>query len=373
MPSRSNEQSLYSNAGGIIARRCEKGISKFYARQNCEWMSLPEETREWLACHWILNAYVAAAVNGESGARSIFDIGSFVYRYMVPASQLWVAPKALKDIDSLVSGRTPLGRLALSLESTVVTLPRLLKSLQLADAYLSERPTALPVIEKTARIREFSLPATLAGVFVKALISDCVNASIYVHGSYADNTITDFSDVDDIVVVHRTAWGSYDSFRQLCVMLERIAKRFQSNDFLQHHGHIVLLDFDLALLDEGLIPFRVLQESACLCGMRELNINVWSDVSSIARNVWSLVQEVRANTVLLENDTLRTFGLKQLISGISLLPALVFQTRGVKLNKAEGIAKARDLYSPLAVEAIDWATFVRRRWRESVSGNNVTG
>jgi hypothetical protein len=89
--------------------------------------------------------------------------------------------------------------------------------------------------------------------------------SAYVHGSWADNTRTVFSDLDDLLIINYSQMGFWMRMR-LKFLLNKIHVRFIQIDPLQHHGHWKISSEELNDYDESYMPIFVLEEAIRIQG-----------------------------------------------------------------------------------------------------------
>ncbi len=314
------------------------------------------EARDWLRAQALLNRLVSAAVNGESPLSRRWP-SSWVYRYLWPAQRLWRAP----------IGNKPEGRYTRGVAERMDgarDLGALYQALREGEELLGPPPAELATEPRSAIAPEHAPgeghPAVSA--MRRALAPLDQDVSVYVHGSTASGDRTPFSDLDDLVVVHADAWSSYTRFAAAARRLEGVARQMEVLDPLQHHGHWVVTDLDLRCLDESVMPLVVLEGAVQICGPRELRARARTDGAGFTRVMWGILQEVRRETLALMAGELNLFGLKDLISGISLLPALTFQSRGRMVDKLTAIRRCEELFSEEALPAIRWATCIRQEW-----------
>jgi hypothetical protein len=76
--------------------------------------------------------------------------------------------------------------------------------------------------------------------------------------------------------------------------------------------------------------------------------------------MWAMAQEIRRDAQSMMRGRLNLYGLKNLISSISLLPALVFQLQGKMLDKKTAILRSEEIFSDQPLSAIRWTTEVRK-------------
>ena len=188
--------------------------------------------------------------------------------------------------------------------------------------------------------------------------------SVYVHGSWADETRTAFSDLDDLVVVHGAQRRSDHDIRRLERWLNVVDLRFLRKDPLQHHGHWIIHSVELTCLDESYMPLVVLEDALVIQGEPRLEaiVDNTSTRRGLERNLTQTVRAIAAWTREYEQGTLNLYDTKHLIGAISLLPAYVIQLRGEYVDKSAAIRMFHDAASIKAREALDWATDARAGW-----------
>ena len=98
--------------------------------------------------------------------------------------------------------------------------------------------------------------------------------SLYLHGSMADYQYTEFSDIDDLVIVDSIAWENVDSLMHTAVSLAKLARQYQNIDPLQHHGHWIITEFDLLSYDQSYMPLVVLNSASRIIGNSHFLVNV---------------------------------------------------------------------------------------------------
>lgn len=184
--------------------------------------------------------------------------------------------------------------------------------------------------------------------------------SVVLHGSVADKSFTDFSDVDDLVVLHEAAWRDAATLTVMATRLAALARAYQCMDPFQHHGHWLITDFDLALYDQSRMPLVALKDAVSMVGRRSLLFRAGADASGFVRNALATVASMqRRLEAATGRGSIRAFDLKGLAGEVAILPAYLFQARGLLISKPEAIARAGGLYSDEALEALRWAGLVR--------------
>lgn len=195
--------------------------------------------------------------------------------------------------------------------------------------------------------------------------------SIFLHGSMADLTYTAFSDVDDLVIINQKTWYNVDSLIQTARLLSQIARKYQNIDPLQHHGHWVITDFDLLLYDQSYIPLVVFDEAVLISGNSEIKFNLISSNQGFIINAMETIKSISNRLEFSQKQNgINAFNLKCLVGEIVILPAYIFQSKGLMFSKSTAIANAHQIYTEEALQAIIWATKIREEFKPLV--NNTT-
>lgn len=212
----------------------------------------------------------------------------------------------------------------------------------------------------------------LPSIFASLLAQPLPGLSLYLHGSFADLQYTAFSDVDDLVVLHRSAWQDPHNLRRMGTQLAWMARSFQNVDPFQHHGHWLLTELDLLLYDQTYMPLVVLENALRVSGERDIKCRLRFNPTGFRRNLDLTIQATyHALDLAARRRGLNAFDIKKLAGQIVLIPAYLFQVQGEMLSKPRAIQRASELFSPFAMQAIEWSTLVRREFAPLVNNSRV--
>lgn len=215
------------------------------------------------------------------------------------------------------------------------------------------------VIEvKTQKEANCSFPTALTYIFKELMESDDIQ--IYIHGSWADESNIFFSDIDDFVIVNDSTQESYNhSMRKL----KKSEIKFAHIDPLQHHGHWIVKLSEIKDYDDAFLPHYTLQNSLCISGKEMIPFQLSDEIveEKIKRYLLFTLYNISLKNRKVKNNRLCTFEIKALVSSYSLLPALVYQSLGFRINKKDAIEKFLNENSK-SCEALLWASDVRNRF-----------
>lgn len=188
---------------------------------------------------------------------------------------------------------------------------------------------------------------------------------LLLHGSYADNTYTTTSDVDDIVILRKEIFSNFEIYKRCYWTLRRINQFFQNIDPLQHHGHWLFTEYDLDCFPVHMMPLITIQEAIFINDSRPILIKHLAIKHYKAKFINILKYQINDIHLLFQkffNHDINMFQLKKLISCISLSAPLIFQINGLMLSKSAAIANAADLFDRQNLAVLSWATEVREQF-----------
>ena len=349
----------YIRSAGLILLNEEQMLVQGLAKGEPEKLIYSPDTQDWLNCQKLINRLVTLLVNGDttSSRRSFVNL---VYQFLYPKPEFWRGTFRSYHIGPYT------GRLRKRLKEYKITVNILYDILNEAESFLFDVPPELSVESYQHFVQQPNWARKFHPILYemrKLLLPLEKNISVYLHGSIASDDYTPFSDVDDFVMIHEDAWQSYKCFREVAQLLEKATNLFQRVDPLQHHGHWVFLDYDLACLDQSVMPLVVLNNALPVIGRSEIRVKIRSELCSTRYVLWTIIQEARRDTLTMENDEINLYGVKNLIAAISLLPALTFQIRGDILDKKTAILRSEEIFSAQALRAIQWASSIREQWQ----------
>lgn len=230
--------------------------------------------------------------------------------------------------------------------------------------------TANPVGDTTSKLtvpdvavpRTAVLPDPLADIFQG--FEKFKWASLYIHGSWADETTTPFSDIDDLIILDADAPKVAEQAKEFLAWLELSERRMLDKDPLQHHGHWLVARTALNCLNEGLMPLGVINGSIAPGGVKPVSARIDLEASRLAatKNIHLAHRHMVHCAYRYGKNRINVYELKELASAISLAPAYVFQSRGIRIGKKSAIANANRIFDDTAMKAIRWASAVRENW-----------
>lgn len=182
-----------------------------------------------------------------------------------------------------------------------------------------------------------------------------------IHGSQADDTTTAFSDFDDLIVLKKDFFTSYEVFEATIKELHRLNLFYQRKDITQHHGHWLVSFDELYHYDEGKMPTSIFKESVSIFGSIEVNYSVDKN-SSFQSQMLMTCDNIEKRVHDLVNNKTNLFELKHLLSGFALLLPLYFQSQGNNITKKEAIELASVTFNSEIIDMLKWVSNLRSKW-----------
>lgn len=215
-----------------------------------------------------------------------------------------------------------------------------------------------------------------ASNYIKEIFKELVDfpgVDLYIHGSWADDSRTPFSDLDDLVVVDTENILSLKLREKLISALNTVDMRFCRIDPLQHHGHWIIGKEALQNYDESYIPLTVLEGSICVQGSQDIQakVNIIASQAGLKRNVKKTIENIDKFHDQYEKGSINLYEMKRYVGSILLLPAYVFQVQGMRVSKKYAIENSNDLFSDRAMRSIISCSSIRAEWGKVTSDKSL--
>lgn len=294
-------------------------------------------------------------------------------RYRVPWDVLGAPVEAFGRLGSPAGARaTDISEIAdLGLSRRWLTFDesaRLLSGLYRAlDQLLDEtEPTSVEEIRvlrrydpETYRAHGLAAVERLAAYAQRALADEV--AGFYLHGSLSTLDYTDYSDVDDFIVVRRETVLSPEALARCAAHCLEASRFLYEHDLLHHHRHYAVTEIDLRRYPPAYLPPEVLRYATAMLGPTTLRLRPRDSsashraaLRSLARGLAALGDPARAAANIWQ--------LKTLVSTVLLLPVIYLETLGTYCYKKFSFDLARPAFGP-AWTTVELASQIRMTWR----------
>ena len=190
------------------------------------------------------------------------------------------------------------------------------------------------------------------------------SVNIYLHGSWADNSKTPFSDLDDFLVLDTDKLNQNGQLKAVCKLLNKIDMKFCRLDPIQHHGHWIACKNDLNNYDNSFMPLHILKESKVILGNNFISgkVNTQLSKEGLKRNIISTCNGIKLLSDKFFENSINSYQLKGLVGSFVLMPAFIMQTKGFDYTKPEAINEAKSIFTNDALSCIEWSTNNRNNW-----------
>jgi hypothetical protein len=189
-------------------------------------------------------------------------------------------------------------------------------------------------------------------------------AGFFLHGSLATlDYAVDYSDLDTLMILKRATVVEPGRLVAFARRYRRSLTFIYQFDPLQHHGHILLTEVDLACYPNCFFPLSVLEYARSLGGpWAPLTVRYRDDRAEMTAE-FARVCEAFARRAAEGYRPQGPFELKNFLSELMLLPTLYCQCLGSPCYKKFSFGRARPDFAGADWKVIDEATAVRSNWR----------
>lgn len=193
-------------------------------------------------------------------------------------------------------------------------------------------------------------------------------AGFYLHGSFATKDyVTGWSDVDTLAVVSKETVSNPERILELRNKMYHMRYFLYRIDPLQHHGSIVISEYDLGNYCKVYFPAEIFKFSKSFFredAIRKIRIRGCSG-ESLAKLFWFVSYFRRLN--IEKNFNMNSYDAKNLLHCITLFPTVYLNAKGIFLYKKFSFEMAKRDFKKKHWEAIDYAGSARRNWKSAGS------
>ena len=188
--------------------------------------------------------------------------------------------------------------------------------------------------------------------------------AVLLHGSLATlDYVKDYSDLDTVVIISKRAFSSSWELERFRKLYRRSLGYLYWFDPLQHHGHIILTEWDLSWYSENLLPLEVFENSRSLTGEGLDICFSLRDSKSDGVNEFARVVSVFKDRAVMSYVPGTPWSAKSFLSELMLLPSIYCQVLGHRCDKKTSFGIAKDTLPPNIWSVMDEATELRLAWR----------
>tara|TARA_Y100000294_G_scaffold177259_1_gene202059 strand:- start:3921 stop:5168 length:1248 start_codon:yes stop_codon:yes gene_type:complete len=189
-------------------------------------------------------------------------------------------------------------------------------------------------------------------------------SGFYLHGSFSTlDYIKGWSDLDTLIILKKSTINEPDKLSQLRDFLYKSRKFFYKIDPLQHHGHMIITQYDLEHYCPTYFPVEIFKYSKSFLEKEEINKIKVRDCKIENLNKFYWFVDYFRKLYLKRDYRMNSYHMKFFLHCITLFPTLYLEAKGIHVYKKHsfGIVKKdfkKDLWKPiLTVEKI------RQNWK----------
>lgn len=189
-------------------------------------------------------------------------------------------------------------------------------------------------------------------------------SGFYLHGSLATKDyIKGWSDVDTLAVVSKETIENPESILELRDKIYRMRHFFYRIDPLQHHGSIVISEYDAENYCQAYFPIQIFGYAKSFFeydAITEFKARQFQG-EALAKLFW-FVSYFRKLTAE-KSFGLGSYGAKTLLHSITLFPSIYLQAKGILVYKKFSFGIAKKDFSSESWKVIDRASSIRSSWK----------
>lgn len=189
-------------------------------------------------------------------------------------------------------------------------------------------------------------------------------AGFYLHGSLATKDyVKGWSDVDTASIVSKETLESPERLLELRGYMFCARKFFYRIDPLQHHGSIMIAEYDLKNYCQAYFPVRIFKYSKSFFkDDREMQFKIRGYSSEALAKMFWFVSYFRAISMAKKRN-LGSHEAKSLLHAVTLFPTLYLQARGSLMYKKFSFDKAKKHFDEETWKVIDHVSSLRSNWK----------
>lgn len=186
---------------------------------------------------------------------------------------------------------------------------------------------------------------------------------MHLHGSLATLDYKEgWSDFDTLIIIKKDIFQIPENMIKLRNLLYESKKYFFKVDPLQHHGHMVLTEYDIDYYCETFFPLVLFRYSKSFFGQKFFVSKVRDcKVENRKRFDWFVEYFIKLGSERRFNAN--SYNLKFFFHLVSLFPIIYLQSKGVHVYKKFSFDKAKKDFSDKEWEPIEMVTKIRNNWK----------
>lgn len=189
-------------------------------------------------------------------------------------------------------------------------------------------------------------------------------SGFYLHGSLATKDyVRGWSDVDTLAVVSKETIENPEYLLELRDKIYRMRHFFYRIDHLQHHGSIVISEYDAENYCQAYFPIPIFRYARSFFGHDTMDKFMARQFQgeALAKLFWFVSYFRKMNAE--KNFDIGSYEAKELLHSITLFPSMYLQAKGILVYKKFSFGIAKKDFSSESWEVIDRASGIRSSWK----------
>ena len=226
------------------------------------------------------------------------------------------------------------------------------KSVSIKSGLLNEKEYRSDYLKPVIGLKEFSENN------LKEYLID-----VHVHGSLATlDYVEGWSDFDTLVIIKKGAIEDSQKLLKLRDLLYKSRKFLCRIDPLQHHGHLILTEYDFDYYCQTFFPIALFKHSKSLFNAEKFQFRLRDcHEENIKKFRWFV--DYFKNTDLNNSNRMNSYDLKFLLHAVTLFPAMYLQAKGLHMYKKFSFDIAIKDFGKKEWDVVDYVSSLRRNWK----------
>ena len=186
----------------------------------------------------------------------------------------------------------------------------------------------------------------------------------YLHGSLATNDyVKGWSDVDTLAVISKETIENPKNLLKLRDELYRMRHFFCRIDPLQHHGSIIVSEYDIENYCQPYFPIAIYNYAKSFFKNEDVGqFRVRDSSSESIRRLFWFVNYFR-KSIIEKRFNLGSYDTKVFLHSVTLFPAMYLQAKGINVYKKFSFDLAKKEFDKRIWSPIDKISSIRKKWR----------
>lgn len=226
--------------------------------------------------------------------------------------------------------------------------------------HMSPVPVTFSKIQSLQRGKDNRVKTFLEHLLNWRMKSDFFVKHLIIHGSLATKDITNYSDVDALLVVADETLMDEQLFKQARQSILQMTKHILDFDPLQHHGFHLIPESLVGKYPQFYLPISVFDD-ARVVGEPEILTLVFKPCVT-GQFVQHTLRRLLSHLSQTKKKPKSIYNAKLFLSSFMLVPALLLQAEEITISKRQSFDEFKKRFTLAEWEPMAWATHIRNEW-----------